>query len=299
MIEQQGAAGRAEEKERESDGERVLRACRRILRPLIKLMITHGVTLPAVIALLKQVYVEVAVDSFHLDGKPTTDSRISMLTGVHRKDVRTLRERGVPATAPPPMSVGATVIGRWLGDARFTEADGRPRWLLRTGTHDEPSFNGLVAEVSADVRPRTVLDELLRQGLVKHDEAEDRVGLLVEAFVPRADHPAIYEFFASNLHDHAAAAADNLLTREGHAPFLERAVYYNGLQSGSVDALECSARRLALGILNELNAEALALQREDRDQPAARERFRFGVYFFRASQPGDARTETADETRAS
>jgi hypothetical protein len=153
--------------------------------------------------------------------------------------------------------------------------------------------------VSADVRPRTVLDELLRQGLVIHDEAEDRIALLVEAFVPRADHPAIHEFFASNLHDHAAAAADNLLTREGNAPFLERAVYYNGLRSESVDILEGSARRLALGILNELNAEALALQRDDRDQPAARERFRFGVYFYRATQPGDGASETANETRAS
>ncbi len=275
----------------------MLRACRRILRPLIKVMITHGVTLPAVIALLKQVYVEVALDSFHLDGKAMTDSRISMLTGVHRKDVRTLREHGVPATAPPPMSVGATVIGRWLGDPRFIEADGHPRRLPRAGSRDELSFNVLVAEVSADVRPRTVLDELLRQGLVVHDEADDQIALLVEAFVPRADHPAIYEFFASNLHDHAAAAADNLLTRDGKAPFLERAVYYNGLQPKSVDALEGAARRLALGALNELNAEALALQREDRDLPGARERFRFGVYFYRAAQPAEPSPDTADEKR--
>ncbi len=273
----------------------MLHACRRILRPLIKLMIAHGVTLPAVVALLKQVYVEVAVDSFHLDGKPMTDSRISMLTGVHRKDVRTLREHGVPATAPPPMSVGATVIGRWLGDPRFAEADGRPRPLPRTGARDEASFGALVQEVSADVRPRTVLDELLRQGLVTHDEVEDRVTLLVEAFVPRADHPAIFEFFASNLHDHAAAAAENLLTQGGKAPFLERAVYYNGLKQELVTALEGSARRLALGALNELNAEALALQRQDRDGPAAQERFRFGVYFYRAVQPEPAVPDTANE----
>lgn len=275
----------------------MLRACRRILRPLVKVMITHGVTLPAVIALLKKVYVEVAVDSFHLHGKPMTDSRISMLTGVHRKDVRTLREHGVPATAPPPMSVGATVIGRWLGDPNYTEADGGARSLPRTGSRDEPSFNALVSEVSADVRPRTVLDELLRQGLVTHDEAEDRIALLVEAFVPRADHPAIYEFFASNLHDHAAAAGENLLTPEDKAPFLERAVYYNGLQRQSVDALEVSARRLALSSLNELNAEALALQREDRDLAGERQRFRFGVYFYRANQSAEPAPGTDDEKR--
>ena len=105
----------------------LLRACKRILRPLIKAMIAHGITLPAVLSVLKQVYVEVAVDSFGLDGKPITDSRVSMLTGVHRKDVRTVRERGVPATAPPGLSVGATVVGRWLGDPRFVDAAGKPK----------------------------------------------------------------------------------------------------------------------------------------------------------------------------
>jgi hypothetical protein len=279
---------------RASDGERIQHACRRILRPLVKVMIAHGVTLPAVVTLLKQVYVEVAAASFRLDGRPLTDSRISLLTGVHRKDVRTLRERGVPATAPPAMSVGATVIGRWLGDPRFADGPGRPRRLPRVAP-GEPSFNGLVAEVSADLRPRTVLDELLRQGLVTHEEAEDRVTLRAEAFVPRADHPAIHEFFASNLHDHAAAAAENLLSPSGKAPFLERAVYYNGLAPASVDALEQAARRLALGALAELNAEALALQRDDRDRPAPRQRFRFGVYFYRTDQPTEAASEANEE----
>ena len=112
----------------------LLRACKRILRPLIKAMIAHGITLPATLSVLRQLYVEVAVDSFGLRDKPITDSRVSMLTGVHRKDVRTVRRRGVPATVPPGPSVGATVVGRWLGDPRFLEDEaGRPKALPRTG----------------------------------------------------------------------------------------------------------------------------------------------------------------------
>ena len=59
--------------------------------------------------------------------------------------------------------------------------------------------------------------------------------------------------------------------------------------------LEVSARRLALGALNELNAEALALQRGDRDLPEGQERFRFGVYFYRVAQPAELSTDTAIE----
>ena len=270
----------------------VLRASRRVLRPLIKVMIAHGITLPALLAVLKQVYVEVAGEEFRIAGKPVTDSRISMLTGVHRKDVRTLRQSGVPATAPAGMSVSATVVGRWLGDPRYG-SPGAPRVLPRTAGPAEPSFASLVAEVSQDIRPRTVLDELVRQGLVAEDETAEQVRLLADAFVPRNDGPAMLDFFASNLHDHAAAATENLLAAPGKAPFLERAVYYNGLTPASVDALEASARQLGLRALTELNGDALARQRADQGDAAADRRFRFGVYFYRSPRPPEAAADPA------
>ena len=52
----------------------------------------------------------------------------------------------------------------------------------------------------------------------------------------------------------------------------------------SVDTLEGAARQLAANALAELNAQALALQAGDRDDAGAAERFRFGVYFYRAPQ---------------
>lgn len=269
--------------ERLAHGDALLRACRRILRPIVKALIAHGITLPAVIALLKQAYVEVAVDSFHIEGKPMTDSRVSLLTGVHRKDVRTLRETGVPATAPPGMSIGAAVIGRWLGDRRYTSEDGRPKPLPRAGGPDLATFNALVAEISADIRPRTVQDELERQGLVAFDAEADEVRLLVDAFVPQSDDPAIFDLFAGNLHDHAAAGVENLLAPRGKAPFLERAVFYGGLSAGAAAALEAKARQLASAALAELNAEALARRRDEEGSAGPKRRFRFGLYFYETS----------------
>lgn len=241
-------------------------------------MIAHSVTLPTLVTLLKQLYVEVARDSFTLDGRPPTDSRISMLTGVHRKDVRTLRETGMPATAPPALGISFTVVGRWLGDPRFVDEGGRPRRLSRTG--EGSSFSQLVASVSADVRPRTVLDELARQDFVMVDEVADEVVLLVDAFVPQGRDPAVLDVMAQNLHDHGAAAIDNLLAPAGQAPFLERAVYYNGLTEESVQMVEAMARAAALEALARLNSEALARQRADQGRAGAVRRFRFGAYFY-------------------
>lgn len=277
------------------NAEAFVRACRWLLRPLIKAMIAHGVTLPTLVTVLKQLYVEMARESFTLESRPLTDSRISMLTGVHRKDVRTLRETGMPATAPPSLGIGATVLGRWLGDPRFLGADGRPMRLARTGP--VPSFAALVAEVSADVRPRTVLDELLRQAFVAVDDATDEVILSVDAFVPGGDDPAVHDFLAQNLHDHVAAAIDNLLAPQGAVPFLERSVYYNGLTETSVKDLEASARTAAIDLLVRLNGDALARQHADRGKADATWRFRFGSYLYRTEQAQPAEANPARRKR--
>jgi hypothetical protein len=253
----------------------VLAATKALLRPLVRVMIACGVTLPALVAALKECFVEVAVSDFRLGGREASDSRASLVTGVHRKDVRAIRERSRPVSTPRAGGLAATVVGRWLGRPDHLDTAGQPRRLPR------PDFDALVAGVSKDVRPRTVLDELLRLGLVELG-AGDTVRLLVDAFVPARDGEELLAFFRLNLHDHLAAAAANLLAGPDERRFLERAVYYNNLRPADVDRLEAEARTLALAALRHLNGLALEMQQAAREIGGASERFRFGVYFFRA-----------------
>lgn len=261
----------------------VLAATKALLRPLVRVLIACGVTLPALVAALKECFVDVASRDFRLGGREPSDSRVSLVTGVHRKDVRAIRERSHPVSTPRTGGLAATVVGRWLGRPDHLDAEGRPRPLPR------PAFDALVAGVSTDVRPRTVLDELLRLGLVEVGE-DDAVRLLADAFVPAKDGgEELLAFFGRNLHDHMAAAAGNLLAGPDDRRFLERAVYYNNLRPADVDRLEAEARTLALAALRHLNGLALEMQQAARDDAGAGERFRFGVYFFRAEAgPGAA-----------
>ena len=68
----------------------LLQALQKLLRPLIRLLLAQGVTFPMLASQLKAVYVQVAKEEFKLTDKRQTDSRISLLTGVHRKDVKRL-----------------------------------------------------------------------------------------------------------------------------------------------------------------------------------------------------------------
>lgn len=267
-----------------SDQNRTLLVLPWLMRPIIRLFIARGVQLPAVMATLKQIYVDVATNDFKIDDKPLTDSRVSVLTGVHRRDVRSIRKDGMPSSQPPQMSLSATVIGRWLGDPAYRDKKGQPRTLHRLADDGSPSFEELFQHVSKDVHPRTVLDDLINQELIDWDEESDLVRLRTRAFVPAAGGEDAMRFFEMNLHDHLAAAVSNLLKDDQQSRFLERAVYYNELTTASVDKIEDDAQKLGEKILNDLNSKALHLQETDDGSAEATERFRFGLFFYREDE---------------
>lgn len=257
------------------------RALRRVLRPLARLMIREGLTLPTAVALLKETLVEMAEREGALPGRRLTDSRVSLITGVHRRDVAALRRDRRPAPDYGARPLQATVIGRWLGDPAFRGADGRPASLFRRAADGAPSFEALTQGISQDLRPRTVLDELARMGAVTPDPDDPRrVRLEVEALAPSGDEAAALDFFGANLGDHAEAATRNLAAGRDEPRFLERAVFYNQLGEETVAAIEAEARATATRLLYALNERALAAQGADRASGKALHRIRFGVYFF-------------------
>src|SRR5258705_1458077 len=158
--------------------------------------------------MLKESYVDVADRNSRLGAEPQTDSRVSLLSGVHRKDVRRLRGK-VAADAesmPTSVALGAQLVAAWTAKREFRDAKGRPRPLPRLAADGgERSFEALVASVSKDIRARSVLDEWLRLGIVGLD-GQDRVGLRRVALLPspRVGEEAVY--LRHNVHQHPPAA---------------------------------------------------------------------------------------------
>ena len=261
------------------------RAFARLLRPLVRLAIQAGVTFPMLMDLLRGLYVEVATRDLLPDDRARTDSRVSLMTGVHRKELRRQRLVAV-APEPPALTLSSQVIGRWLGSPLLTGADGLPLPLPRLGA--APSFEALVGAVTRDIRPRALLDSWLDQAIATLD-AEGRVVLQDRAFVPQADRETQLFYFARNLHDHAAAAGANVLT-PGGAPFLERSVHYDGLSAGAAAALESVAREAAMATVLEVNRRALAIaDADDRvaDAGPRTHRVNLGVYVYSAAEALD------------
>lgn len=266
----------------------LLAALKRLLRPLVRFLIARGMSYPQLCALLKTLYVEVANDDFALPGKRQTDSRLSLLTGVHRKDVKRLTEAPGDDNAPPEnVSLGARLIARWCAGPDYLNPQGLPRPLPRSSEDArQASFDRLVEEESKDIRARAVLDEWLRLGLVRINSA-DQVELITAAFVPQAGLDEKAWYFGRNLRDHIAAATHNL--QENGPPFLERCVYSDQLSSAAIDELGRLARERSMETLLELNRRAAELRDVSLKAGDTGQRMSFGVYFFseRSTNKGD------------
>ena len=261
-----------------------------LLRPLVRILLSYGISFQSFSEMAKSAYVKVAEEEFKLADKPQTDSRVSLLTGIQRREINRMRNNPqAEINLPQKSSMSAHLLAIWSGNCDYLNQDGMPIPLPRLPGKDEnPSFERMVQSVSKDFRPRVVLDEWLRQGVVTLDE-EDRVHLSIDAFAHPQDIEEKHFYFGQNIHDHLAATAYNLTG--GQPPFLERCVFYDKLSEESCKELAEHSRTLGMIVIRAINRRAAELQLRDQGRKDAVHRANFGVYYFNEA-------ETSNETDA-
>ncbi|MGE3921856.1 MAG: DUF6502 family protein, partial [Lautropia sp.] len=257
-----------------------------LLEPLAVLALRRGVRLPALIDAMKLALVSAAIG---LDGTPgsrqappRSDSRLAVMTGVHRKDLRRIRDTGATVRAKR-RSLAGEVFARWQSDPRYLTRRGGPRALARQSDgSDRPSFEALVASVTRDVHPRAILDELLRLRMVE-PASGNRLRLVRSAFVPAGDAAEMLAFARDNLADHCGAIAANL-DGDGHR-FLEQALYSDELTEQSALQFNRETRAAWDRVFATMMPRLQALYEADRNSDRPRDRrVRLGMYGFVATK---------------
>ena len=269
----------------ESRADLTLAAALRVMTPLVELLLREGVTYPQLSVALKKTFLDAAPGVLEASQAKVNDSSLSTLTGIHRKDVREWRAVGHPLPQARSFGPVTEVFTRWVNDPAYCDEQGHPRVLDRLG--GSGSFEALANSVSNDVRPHTLLRELIRLGLARRvdtDEHEegDKVGLCVDAFVPKEGSAEMLELFAGNVGDHLAAASHNL--KAGTHPMLEQSVFADGLRAESIAAMGTLARQIWSNAFHDIVRKATAAVDKDRDQPGADQRIRVGMYFYHGQE---------------
>jgi hypothetical protein len=260
-----------------------------LCKPLIRLLIEKGMTFPQFRELMKELYVEVADKDFSLHGEKPSDSRIFVLTGVHRKDVKRIRQQAEQENSPiiSSASLSGEIVARWASMPEYLDDKGKSRPLLKTGNKNEVGFTQLVSSVNKDVRPKVVLEEWLRLNIVRLKD--DYVVLNKSAFVTNKEFTEMAYYLGHNVHDHMASCVSNILAEND--PMLERSVYYASLTENSVNKLNTIASKKGNELLQHLNKQAIKLYDADKHKEDAIYRMRLGVYWFQAQLDIDKGSE--------
>lgn len=263
----------------------LLAALRRLLRPVVRELIRFGIPYPAMAQTLAQLYVEVAERDFALPFKRQTDSRLAVLTGIHRKEIAALRDGG---DSEPEVRVEDTpvthVIGRWMAGPPYATPEGVALPLLYESVDERvPTFVELVRSLGIDVPARSVADEMVRLGALEM-RPHGAVVLRQQAYIPASGLEGKIALLGSEPAELFATIAANIEHPE--APRLQRKVIYDNVGAEALEEIRRRTAELGEEFLRRANA-LLASYDRDREPDApggARARVSLGIYHFQETE---------------
>jgi hypothetical protein len=176
-----------------------------------------------------------------------------------------------------------------VSSPRYLDACRRPKVLPLSAGGGRLSFEKLVRETRADMRPNVILEELERVGVVEIGE-DSTIRLVRNAYVSDLPRDKI-AYLGDNVSDHLQSALHNLTGQD--RPFLERAVYYELIDPEALEQLRPVLHRLSEDFLRQVNSKLMPLNAEAiRRHEGHGRRMRLGVFYFE-----DKSRVSADDVR--
>ncbi|WP_020405108.1 DUF6502 family protein [Hahella ganghwensis] len=205
----------------------------RMLRPLVLTLLKQGVSYAEFSDLARRAYIDAATEDLALPDRKQSVSRVSVLTGINRKEIARLQKEPNPAETGQAADVNRAyrVVNGWLQDSTF-QKNGEPIPLHIEG--ESPSFSELVRRYSGDVPWRAVLDELLR--LEQVEKQDNKVQLLTQGYIPQEDLEEKFRIMGRAAADIMATFDHNL----SHTPpdtRVQRTVAYTNLSEDVMDII--------------------------------------------------------------
>ncbi|KAA8731339.1 hypothetical protein F4V57_13590 [Acinetobacter qingfengensis] len=243
----------------------------RLMQEVVSWLVKSGIGYTEFSALLRYLFYNEALKEIQNLGQKRTDSAISLLSGLNRRDVSAFRQKyGEHQLIETEkditlLSVPARVVGLWI----------HKNLPHRLPINDhELSFENLVKEISTEKHPRSILSELKRLEIVFEEQNE--VILNIQSFTPSPELDETKDVFSTNISDHLAAGIHNILKKDNR--YLEQAIFANELTEKSILQLKVLSHNLWEEASKKILTKAIECSKEDEGRKDADQRFTFGVY---------------------
>ena len=255
-------------------------AIMKLLRPLVRLSLKRGISYKTFISLVKWVFYDVARTEITIENRKQTHSRISVITGFSRKEVKRLSEMKPLTTKHQgeQYNRAARVISGWRRDEEYVDKEGRPIIVPITG--NGATFENLVKRFSGDMPYRAVLDELIRIGALER-ESGNRVRLVQDAFTPTNDEAIKFHILGTDV-GLLIATIDHNIDPDSHPPFFQRKVLYDNLPEEILSDFRRMSAKHAQKLLDDMD-RYLAINDRDLNpeiEGTGRHIAGVGIYYF-------------------
>lgn len=253
----------------------------KLLEPIIRVLLRSEISHAEFSELSKHVFVNMAKAHFSLENKKSNDSRVSVLTGLSRKEVARIDAINAveSKTGKKTVNRATRVIGGWLSDKDFTDNSQLPKPLAIKG--EEHSFESLVSRYGGGITNRSVLDELVRVKAVEFID-KHHVQLTHKGYVPDGDDASTIKVFSAHASDLLNTGIHNL--ENPNSPRFQRQVTYLNLPTHVIQEFERLSHDKSLALLLELNRWLADKKREHsekrKDGEETKTRIGIGIYYF-------------------
>ncbi len=255
----------------------------KLLRPLARILLRNGVSFNTFSDLAKWTYVDVATQEFGIEGRKQSTSRVSVITGLSRREVMRVRKLPRPdvTASTERHNRAARVIAAWRRESAFRDANGNPALLPMEGPG--ATFSELVKRFSGNVPSRAILDELIHVGAVERRD-DGKIGLLTRAYIPSKIEAHKLNILGTDV-QHLISTIDHNLNPDTSEPIFQRKVSYDNLPDEVLPEFRRLFAKKAQALLE--NADQWLAQR-DLDltptvQGSGRNLAGFGIFFFEKS----------------
>ncbi len=227
--------------------DKLLRAARRVLRPLVRLMLRNGISALVFQELARKEFVDVAYQEFPPEKGRQTLANVSVLTALNRKEVaRLFKLEDVIDDDKANWTRCGKVLDGWLTDKEFQSEAGFPLDLPFAGPG--PSFTKLAKKYSGDMYPTPLLAELLRVGAV--EEIDDEIRMSKRGYVPGRDQGALVDIFGIDTAEIMETIDHNI--RGDSDPLLQYKVLADNLPEAHLQAFNEFSKRVSLNAIDEI-----------------------------------------------
>jgi hypothetical protein len=259
----------------------ILNALLLVLRPLARAMLRAGIGYREFAEVSKTAFVDVAGKDYGLRGRLTNISRVAVMTGLTRKEVRRIRDKAqvgdeIGFVKLTPMS---QVMHRWYTEDEFTSDNGVPRVL--EFNDDRSSFSGLVKKFGGDIPPGAMRTELKRIGAIEELES-GQLKAVSRTVVGIEDHEKLVRGLAHVLYPAALTMVHNISDDIGSDSWVHLSAFTQSVRGNDLSRIRRVSRDRAASFIESVDDFLAAYEslHDSADDSCSDQAVGIGVFYF-------------------